>query len=310
MSTPADLEQALADYLQVRRASGAGLARAEKLLRQYLSHLSEHGTDRITVADAAAWATLPAAADPRWWAYRLSVARGFAAWLHTFDESVQVPPAGLIRSGPRRSTPYLYSDDEIVALLDAAGRLRHPLKSATYQTLLGLLAVTGMRVGEAIGLDRADFDAAQGLLTVRAGKFGKARLLPLQPSTVTAVNGYLRDRDRLCPVVARDALLVSVYGNRLRYNTVWRVVHKLLTDAGLTAGSPSRQRIHDLRHSFAVATLSDWYAHGADVAELLPRLSTYLGHTDPAHTYWYLSAAPQLLTPAVRRLDTPQRGRR
>ena len=104
-----------------------------------------------------------------------------------------------------------------------------------------------MRVGEAIGLDRADFDAAQGLLTVRAGKFGKARLLPLQPSTVTAVNGYLRDRDRLCPVVASDALLVSVYGNRLRYNTVWRVVHKLLTDAGLTAGSPSRRRIHDLR---------------------------------------------------------------
>lgn len=109
MSTPADLERALADYLQVRRASGAGLARAEKLLRQYLSHLSEHGTDRITVADAAAWATLPAAADPRWWAYRLSVARGFAAWLHTFDESVQVPPAGLIRAGraaaPRICTP-------------------------------------------------------------------------------------------------------------------------------------------------------------------------------------------------------------
>ena len=175
MSTPADLEQALADYLQVRRASGAGLARAEKLLRQYLSHLSEHGTDRITVADAAAWATLPAAADRRWWAYRLSVARGFAAWLHTFDESVQVPPAGLIRSGPRRSTPYLYSADEIVALLDAAGRLRHPLKSATYQTLLGLLAVTGhvlqgsVPVRQRDSLSLCSSEADVGMLSAATG---------------------------------------------------------------------------------------------------------------------------------------------
>jgi len=183
--------------------------------------------------------------------------------------------------------------------------------AATYQTLIGLLAVTGLRIGEMIGLDRDDLDADHdGLLRVREGKFGKSRLVPLHPTTLAALRDYLQVRDELLPTPASPALLSSTAGTRLRYNNVWRTFHRLVRQAGLTARSPSCQpRIHDLRHSFAVRTLLDGYARGADVQALLPRLSTYLGHTDPKHTYWYLSAAPELLALAGQRVDAQRAGR-
>lgn len=301
----ARLEQALADYLATRRALGFKLDRAQKLIAQFIAYLDERGTEQVTIEDALAWAVLPADADPWWWALRLSAVRAFAAWLHTLDDTVQVPPPGLIRCGPRRATPYLYSDADIVALVDAAGALPRPLSAITYQTLIGLLAVTGMRVGEAIGLDRDDFDADHGgMATVREAKFAKTRQVPLHPSTVSALSGYLQARDHLLPAPTSTALLISTTGTRLSYNAVWRTVHQLITRTGLGARTPSCQpRIHDLRHSFAVATLRDWYANGADVHALLPVLSTYLGHADPKHTYWYLSAAPELLALAGRRLE-------
>ncbi len=304
----AGLEQAVSDYLRVRRAAGFELVRAEKLLGQFTAYLAERGSGSVRTEDAVAWATLPADADPWWWAYRLSVVRGFAAWLHTLDNSAEVPPPGMIRSGPRRAVPYLYSDADVAALMAAAGELRDPLKSANYRTLIGLLAVTGMRVGEAIGLDRSDFDPANGLLTVREAKNAKTRLLPLHSTTVTALDAYQRQRDRLRPDTDSDALLISVTGKRLRYNTVWRDMHRLTATSGIAAQSPSRRpRIHDLRHTFAVTTLLGWYRDGADVAGLLPRLSTYLGHADPKHTYWYLSGAPELLALAAQRLDSAGR---
>jgi integrase len=162
-----------------------------------------------------------------------------------------------------------------------------------------------MRVGEAIDLDRADFDPATGILLVRNAKFGKSRQLPLHPSSVVALNTYLRHRDDLLSASPSAALFVSTRGTRLRYNDVWRTFTALAGQAGLSARSSScRPRIHDLRHSFAVATILDGYAQDADVQALLPVLSTYLGHADPKHTYWYLSAAPELLALAARRLDT------
>ena len=309
------LGQALADYLRVRRALGFKLERAERLLAQFVAYLHDHDAEVPTIQDALAWAMSPTDATPRWWAHRLSTVRGFAAHLHALDPRVEVPPPGLLRRGPRRATPYLYSAADIGALVDAAAMLPRPLGAATYQTLIGLLAVTGMRVGEAIRLDRDDLDADHdGLLTVRHSKFGKSRLVPLHPSTVTALRDYLHVRDRLLPAPASPALLISTAGTRLGYNNVWRTFHRLVSQAGITARSAScRPRIHDLRHSFAVATMLDWYAGGADVPALLPRLSTYLGHADPTHTYWYLQAAPELLTLAAHRLDThltAQAGRR
>lgn len=298
------LEQALADYLATRRALGFKLDRAEKLLAQFVAYLHAHGADTVTVEHALAWATLPAGAAPRWWDARLSVVRGFAAYLHTRDPRTEVPPQGLTRGGSHRATPYLYSDADVAALMEAAGHLPRRLGTATYRLLLGLLAVTGLRVGEAIGLDRADFDTAHDLLTVRGGKFGKSRMLPLHPSTAAALRAYLRLRDELFPAPPSPALLISTVGTRLRYNAVWRTFRRLARQAGLPARAGCGQpRIHDLRHSFAVATLLDCYRAGADAAALLPRLSTYLGHTDPKHTYWYLTGAPELLALAAHRLD-------
>jgi len=306
------LQQALADYLRVRRALGFKLERAERLLAQFVAYLHDHNAEVPTIDHALGWAMSPTAATPRWWAHRLSTVRGFAAYLHALDARVEVPPPGLLRRGPRRAIPYLYSQADIAALIDAAAMLPRPLGAATYQTLIGLLAVTGMRVGEAIRLDRDDLDADHdGLLTVRDSKFGKARLVPLHPSTVTALRAYLHVRDELLPAPASPALLLSTAGTRLGYNNVWRTFHRLVRQVGISARSAScRPRIHDLRHSFAVATMLDWYADGADVPALLPRLSTYLGHADPAHTYWYLQAAPELLTLAAHRLDAHQAGRR
>jgi integrase/recombinase XerD len=304
---PLPLGQALADYLRVRRALGFKLDRAEHLLTQYVAYLGDHNVEIPTIEDALAWATLPADANSRWWAHRLSMVRPFAAYLHARDPRVQLVPPALLRSGPRQTIPYLYAPADIAALVKAAATLPRPLGAATYQTLIGLLAVTGMRVGEAIRLDRDDLDLDAnhgGLLGVRDSKFGKSRLLPLHPTTVAALQAYLQIRDRLLPTPPSPALLISTVGTRLRYNSVWRTFHRLLGQAHLTARFPScTPRIHDLRHSFAVATLLDWYARGDDVQALLPRLSTYLGHTDPKHTYWYLHAAPELLTLAAHRLD-------
>jgi integrase/recombinase XerD len=309
--TAPQLGQAVADYLRLRRALGFRLERAERLLAQFLTYLSDKDIAVITAEVALAWAVLPADADPRWWDHRLTTVRLFAAYLHTLDPRTEIPPAGMIQCRPLRATPYLYTDAEVAALIAVAGTLHRPLRAKTFQTLIGLLAATGMRVGEVISLDRTDFDTSRGTLTVRDTKFGKSRLIPLHLSVVEAVSGYLGSRDELLPAATSPALLVSLRGTRLRYNNVWRTVHDLTEQAGLSARSAScRPRIHDLRHSFAVATVLDGYARGDDVKALLPRLATYLGHADPKHTYWYLSAAPELMALAGQRLQTHRRGLR
>jgi integrase len=304
------LREQFADCLRVRRALGYKLTRAEKLVPQFLDYLDERGTDVVTVEDALAWAQLPAG-DANWWAFRLSVVRGFAAYLHALDPAHEVPPADLLPRRPRRATPYLYSDAEIAALLAATGRLRGPLRQATYRTLIGLLAVTGMRVGEAIRLDRGDVDLDHGVVTVREGKFGKSRELPLHRSTVAALRGYLRQRDGHRPAPVCDAALISPAGTRLLYCNVHATFRQLRAHAGLVPRSATcRPRIHDLRHSWAVGTLLDWYRAGVDVQARLPLLSTYLGHVHPKDSYWYLSAAPELLTLAGQRLEQHLGGRR
>jgi integrase len=300
------LRQALADYLSVRRALGFKLDRAELLIGQFLTYLEEHNADTVTIEHALAWATSPAGAAPWWWALRMSAIRPFAAYLHSLDASAEVPPPGIIaHNGSQRATPYLYSEAEIAALVQAAGRRPRPLSAATYPALIGLLAVTGIRVGEAIALDDADFDADRGVLTVRCGKFGKSRLLPLHPTSTTALRQFQKIRNRLRPVPAGGPLFVSAAGTRLAYNYLWRTFRQVAQQAGVTARSATcRPRIHDLRHSFAVATLLDSYRRGDDVQAMLPRLSTYLGHSDPKHTFWYLSAAPELLALAGDRLES------
>jgi integrase/recombinase XerD len=303
------LGAALAEYLAVRRSLGFKLARDGLLLQQFAEFCERAGAQQVTSELALAWVTSPPGASPSWLGMRLSVVRGFTRWLQASDPSAEVPPTGWLPPR-RRSSPYLYSEADITALMAAARRARWPLSAATYETLIGLLAVTGMRAGEAIRLNRADVSLDDGLLTISESKSGKSRQLVLHPSTVTALRGYLRRRDALSPEPGEPALFVHPAGNRITYASVQQMFHTLVRRAGLSPRSPRcRPTIHGLRHTFAVTTLTRWYADGADVQARLPQLSTWLGHADPKWTYWYLSAAPELLARAAERLGTSQGGR-
>ena len=303
------LRQALADYLAVRRVLGYRLVRAEKLLAQFLTFIEARGEDHLTTATALAWATLSPGAHRSWASTRLSIVRCFAVHLRGIDPETEVPARDLLPGQTCRATPYLYSDADIAALIAAAGSLRTPHRVATYRTLIALLAVTGMRVGEAIGLDGGDFDRANGVLTIRNGKFGKSREVPLHPSTVTALGTYLGRDDRPHQASQSPALFVSMAGTRLLYTNVQPTFHKLVGQAGLTPRSAAcRPRLHDIRHAFAVRTLLDAYRDGGDPGARLALLSTYLGHIDPGKTYWYLSAAPELLLLAGEQLERHRGG--
>lgn len=291
------LRHALADYLAMRRALGYQLARAEKLLGQFLTYVEDRGDTSLRTDTALAWATEPTGTNPSAWAgKRLSVVRAFAAHLHTIDPATDIPPPDLLSWRARRATPYLYTDEDVAALIAAAAALRTPHRVATYRTLMGVLVVTGMRVGEAIALDRDDFDVGHGGLIVRRGKFGKSRELPLHSSAATAVDHYLRRDDRPRAAAQTPALFVSTVGTRLCLCNVQQTFRMLVRRVGLKPHSAAcRPRLHDIRHRFAVCTLLDAYRQGQDPDVRLTLLATYLGHVDPKHTYWYLSAAPELL---------------
>jgi integrase/recombinase XerD len=302
------LSSHIEDYLAMRRALGFKLGKEGRLLRDFAAFAEAAGVSTVTTDVAVAWAILPQNASPVWAAQRLSMVRGFSRYLQAFDPAVQVPPAGLLPARTRRVTPYIYSDAEVAALMTAARMLRNPLKAATFETLIGLLSVTGMRGSEVMALDRCDLDAA-GLLTIRATKFRKSRQLPLQVTTLEALAGYQALRARLCPAPATGSLLVSTTGARLCQATVQPAFRRLLRQAGIGRGAPRpRPTIHSLRHSFAVKTLIGWYRDGQDVQARMPSLSTYLGHVAPAATYWYLTGTPELLALAAGRLEAAAGG--
>lgn len=298
------LRRSLGEYLAVRRSLGFKLARDGLLLEQFVCFCEQADAGRVTSELALAWVTAPAKASPSWLSMRLTVVRGFAAWLQAADPTTEVPERGWLP--PRRRTnPYLYSDADIAALLEAARGARWPLSAATYEALIGLLVVTGMRIGEAIRLDRADVSLADGLVAIRESKFGKSRELVIHPTTVTVLRRYLRRRAALSPVPSEPALFVHPAGNRITYRSVGPMFRTLARRAGVTSRSPHcRPTIHGLRHTFAVNTLIRWYRDGLDVQARLPLLSTWMGHADPKWTFWYLSASPELLALAADRLET------
>lgn len=299
-----DLASAIEDYLKVRRALGHKMELAERLLGQFDIYYEGAGAAHITTDLAVSWATLPVGASAGWWAQRLGVLRGFAAWLQTLDPDTEVPPADMLTGRAGRVVPYLYSDADIAAMMHAAQGLALPLQRHTYETLIGLLAVTAIRIGEAIRLDRGDVCADAGLVRVIKSKFGKSREVPLHPSSIDALLRYGRMRDRTFPAPVADSFFVSTIGTRLRYSGVQPTFAKLARQAGLAPRSPRcRPRIHDVRHSFAVRALVDCYTDGGDAQTLLPLLSTFMGHADPKSTYWYLSAAPELMGLAGRLLE-------
>jgi integrase len=309
------LEERLASYLAMRRVLGYRLARAKKLLAQFIAWMNERGETTITTASALAWATLPAATDSNWHAHRLSVVRGFAAHLHALDGAHELVAQDLLPQRPRRAVPYLYTGAEVRALMAASSVIPTPHRAATMRALIGLLAVTGMRIGEAIRLDRQDVDHQRNLITVLESKFGKSRELAAHPTTTAALRVYLARRDRPVAVEPTDAVFTSATGTRLTYCNVHLAFKRIVAHAGLTARSTvCRPRPHDLRHTFAVNTLLDAYrddrGDGEHIGARIALLCTYLGHVNPGSTYWYLQAAPELLALAADRLERVEEGAR
>jgi integrase len=296
------LRRALAAYLRTRRALGFKSKRDGELLPQFVAYLAERRASFVTTAAAIAWATQPRDATPAWWTQRLVIVRGFAKYLQTIESRTEVPSLDHLPHHRARSAPYVYSTADVTALLSATDTLRSPLKATTYKTLLGLIAVTGMRVGEAVALDERDVDRRRAVLVIRKTKFGKSREVPLHASTVEALDRYRRDRDRLAPRRSSASFFISTVAKRLIYNNVHETFLRLVYAAGLGKRSP-RPTIHDLRHTFAIQTVLGWHRDEVDVEARLPLLSTYLGHIGPSSTYWYLTAVPELLEAATIRLE-------
>ena len=299
------LRQSLDDYLALRRSVGYKLDDAGRILASFVAFAERAGAGTITTELALSWAAQPREASPIWLAHRLSAVRGFARYLHALDPATEIPPADLLPApGYQPAPPYLYSDADVAALLAAARRLTPPLQAATFETLLGLLAAAGLRIGEAMRLDRDDIDWEDKALVVHSSKFGRSREVVCHDSTIEALRAYAARRDQLCPRPASASFFVSQRGRRLAHHSIYGTFHKLAGEAGLRQRPGGRPPcVHGLRHSFAVNTLIRWYREGADVQARLPLLSAYLGHVRPSSTYWYLTACPELLALAAERLE-------
>jgi len=300
------LEQDLIDYLQLRHSLGHQLAEAQWLLPDLVAYLDTQGLRTVTVQAALEWAQQSpsgrvSSAGPR----RMTAARGFARYLSGIEADTEVPPLGLMPLRQRWRPPFIYSPADVDMVRQLARQsIVSPLRAATYDTLIGLLAVSGLRIGEAIKLDRSDLDWNEGVLLIRESKFGKSRLVPLHPSSMQALSDYAVLRDQLQPRPEELSFFVSLKRKRLLYAVVQDTFRQLINTAEIGADAISPPRLHDLRHSFAVRTLLSWYRAGEDVQAKMPSLSTYLGHREPAYTYWYLSAAPELLALAAARQDS------
>lgn len=296
-----ELSGHLEDYLRLRRTLGFKLEFPGHVLPSLIGYLEAAGAATITGELAVAWAGLPRGVLPIMWAHRLGAARGFARYLKTIDPATEVPPAGIWPSVSPRPQPYIWAEADIGRLLAAARALRPPLRAATYETLFGLIAATGLRLGEAIALDRADTDLDEGVLTIADAKFGLSRLVPVHLSVTSQLRKYAVRRDQLCPCPATTRFFVSTVGTPLRTSLADRAFAQLTTALGLRTVA-CRPRVHDLRHSFAVRQLIEWHRSGDDPRARMPVLSAYLGHVSPAGTYWYLTAVPELMELAAARL--------
>jgi integrase/recombinase XerD len=300
------LERAMTDYLDLRHSLGHALADVGRLLPSFVAYLDERGLSTVTVAATLDWAQTSPTGDsvtggPR----RMTAARGFARYLAGIDDSTEVPPLGLIPGRHRWRRPFIYTPDDIETVMSQARTtIASPLRAATYYTLVGLLAATGLRIGEAIKLDRSDIDWDHAVLLIRESKFGKSRLVPLHASTMQALTEFAVVREQQQPHPKVPSFFVSLTRDRLSYAVVSQTFRQLVDGAGVGAEAPSPPRLHDLRHTFAVHTLLGWYRSAEDVQAKIPALSTYLGHREPSSTYWYLSAAPELLALAAARRDT------
>ncbi len=303
------LSQRLDDYLAVRRGLGYDLSFAERVLRRFTEFADVKGADHITVELFLRWKDAFGAADNNTWSTRLSMVRVFARWLLAHDERTEVPPRALLAGKPRRGRPYIYTDAEICKIVAGAAKLpsRYGLRGWTCSTLFGLIATSGLRINEALGLDDEDVDLDEGVITVRCGKNGKARFVPIVASTGDRLRRYRAERVRL--LGARMGPFFRIDDGRrptdcfARYNFALVCQEIGLRERQRFCKHGRGPRIHDLRHTFAVRTIMGWYRKGLDPDREMMKLSTYLGHSGPDNTYWYIEAVPELLKLASKRAE-------
>ncbi|MDF3313286.1 tyrosine-type recombinase/integrase [Rhodococcus sp. T2V] len=303
------LRENVADYLVMRRAMGFKAEGLAKLLMSFVGFCEARGVNHVTNDVALEWATaqIKVPVHDALFARRMDAVRLFARHQQALDPATQVPPETMCNRRYRAREPHIYSDTEVHALLAATDTLSPQFKAVTWRTLIGLLAATGMRPGEACRVSVDDVDLDNGVIQVLDTKFGKSRLVFLHPTTVTHVRRYLRVRHDQLPAATRACPMLFVNGRHtaLDPDKLGITFRQLLAAAGIpTIAGRRPPRLHDLRHTFAVTTMLAWYDDGHDVQARLPLLSTWLGHVDPASTYWYLHAVPELLDQAVRRLET------
>jgi len=305
------LHQAVKDYLALRRSLGFKLKEYGDCLHEFVSFLKEQGVPHITNKLAVEYATQRQDEKPVSWSRRLGIIRGFARYRIGADPRTEIPPVGLLKFRSRRARPYLYSEDEIHRLLEAALKIEspHELQPHTYYCLFGLLAVSGLRLGEAINLQPQDVDWAEGVLTIRGAKFGKSRLVPLHPSTLAVLRDYAKLRDKIFAGHDVPTFLVTSRGTKLEKPNLSRIFRELSRQVGIRKpGVRHGPRLHDFRHRFAIETLLRCYRNGEQVDRRMPVLSTYLGHVNVSGTYWYLGSTPELITAASKLIETRWKG--
>jgi len=303
------LGQALSEYPELRRGLGFKMRDAGLLLPRFVAFMEVRQAPHITARLALEWAQQAQTVQPAEWARRLCFVRGFARYRSATDGRTEIPPSALLPHRSTRARPHIYTEHEVQRLLDAALQLpttwpSTPLRPWVFHCLLGLLSVTGLRISETLDLKLDDVDLEQGVLTIRAAKLGRWRLVPIHASTVAVLADYLRRREQFLGRTASRLVFISNRGTRLDIGRVHRAFYTLSRQTGLRAhGARNGPWLHDFRHRFAVMTLVRWYQSGDDPARKLSVLSTYLGHVYVAGTYWYLSAWPELMAQAMARLE-------
>jgi integrase/recombinase XerD len=306
-----ELDQAVEDYVNLRRGLGFKLREHGDYLHKFVAFLEARSFSHITTRLALEFATVRANQKPVSWARQIGILRQFALYRRNADPRTEVPPIGILPFRSLRPTPYLYSEDEIVRLMNAAGTIesRYRLQPRTYRCLFGLLAVSGMRLGEALNLQRDDIDWCECLLTIRGAKFGKSRLVPLHESTLVELRDYAERRDHKFSRRPVSHFFVTSRGTRLENSNVNTVFRILSRKVGLRhRDATNGPRLHDLRHRFAVQTMLRWYREGEEISRKLPILSTYLGHAHVRSTYWYLSSSPELRVAAGKLVEARWEG--
>jgi len=303
-----DMTALVADYVTLRRGLGYRSPSQERALRAFARYLDQAGHDGPVPLEASLdWATSTASQDPCNPARRLTTVRGFLRHLSALDGATEVPAPGLLGPVGHRRPPHVYSDREIGDLLAAAAGLAPVggLRPHCYATLFGLLACTGLRICEALALTCGDVDLADGMLTVRAGKRGRARLVPLHPSALRPLRDYAADREhRFGPSADSEAFFRTDLSDRVSYNAANSTFIVLRRQLGWTAAGRARApRVHDLRHRMVVRRIQAWHAQGADVDCKIAALATYVGHTEVREVYWYLSAVPELISIVAGRFE-------